>query len=387
MEPAAGKAAERSGAGFPAAAGGRSVVPRSLETVTERDRRRPRGKNPNSRQSRLAPRVPSSHAQDRDNSMNGTSLPRVGIDVSKSQLDVFVDDPPQAFCATYKEAGLLELERRLPAPGNCLVVLESSGGYERRVVAHLVGLGHAVAMVNPGDVRHFAKAQRQRAKTDRIDARLLAAFGRSIETRLVQPAPQKQGELAQFVARRRQLLDFRTAERNRLETLVSSGVRQSVQYLIDTLSKEITRIEKEILTLVQSDDEWRQRSELLQSVPGIGPTVANTLIAEMPELGRINRAQISALAGLAPYNHDSGKHQGKRAIAGGRTAVRNALYMAALAAQRCNDVIRAFAQRLKQAGKPFKVINTACMRKLLVILNTLVKTNSHWNPSLIHSFT
>jgi len=176
-------------------------------------------------------------------------------------------------------------------------------------------------------------------------------------------------------------VNLRTAEKNRMETLSSKPVRKSVQQVIDMLNKQIKRIEKAIAALLDSDDDWTDKGRIIESVPGVGPVVVSSLLAELPELGLLNRQEISALVGLAPFNRDSGRHRGKRSIWGGRSSVRSVLYMAALTARRCNPVIRRFAARLEAEGKPFKVVLTACMRKLLVILNTLVKTNSHWNPN------
>ncbi len=221
------------------------------------------------------------------------------------------------------------------------------------------------------------------AKTDRLDASVIARFGQHVRPRSIAKTPQKQAELQQLVIRRRQLVDLRTAETNRLETCSSRDVRKSIQRMVDRLNKDILRIEKSILAFLESDDDWRDKAEILKSTPGIGTTIAVSLLADLPELGRLNRQQISALVGLAPFNHDSGSFRGKRSIWGGRASVRSALYMAALTAKRCNPVIRAFAQRLEAAGKPFKVVITACMRKLLVILNTMLKTNSHWDPNFL----
>ena len=237
-----------------------------------------------------------------------------------------------------------------------------------------------MAVVNPRQVRDFAKGLGILAKTDRLDAQVIARFGQHVRPRTLAKTHEKQEELAQLVTRRRQLIELRTAENNRMETLVSKPVRKSVQQVVELLNKQIKRIEKEILALLESDDEWKDKGEIIQSTPGIGPVTVATLLAELPELGVLNRQEISALVGLAPFNRDSGPFHGKRSIWGGRASVRSALYMAALTARRCNPVIRSFAQRLEAQGKPYKVVMTACMRKLLVILNTLVKTNSPWNP-------
>ena len=382
METALGKAAQRSEAGFPRAAGGRSIASGSSKTVAEQDRHRSFGMSPNSRQSRSRRHVASSsHLQDRDKSMDGSITSFVGIDIAKHSLDVCILPERKQFTVPYDTAGLKQLRSQLPDMGSCLIVVEATGGYQRRVVAELANADHLVAVVNPRQVRDFARGLGILAKTDRLDAQVIARFGQHVRPRTLAKTHKKQEELAQLVTRRRQLVDLRTAEKNRRETLTSKPVRKSVQQVIDLLNKQIERIEKEILALLESDDEWKDKGSIIQSAPGIGSVTVASLLAELPELGLLNRQEISALVGLAPFNRDSGRFQGKRSIWGGRASVRSVLYMAALTARRCNPVIRAFAQRLEAQGKPFKLVIVACMRKLLVILNTLVKTNSHWNPN------
>jgi transposase len=380
MERAVGKAAKRSGAGLTTAAGGRSIVTGSPQTVTKRDRRRPVEINPNSRQSRRQPS--SSHSQDRGISMDGSHASFVGIDVSKHSLDVALLPQGQSLSFAYDADGLAQLRRQLPQPGTCLIVVEATGGYQRRLVAELADAGHQVAVVNPRNVRDFARGFGILAKTDRIDAQIIAQFGQHRQPRTVAANSQKQTELQQLVSRRRQLVELRTSEKNRMETISSKPVRKSIQQVIDLLNKQIKRIEKDLAALVESDDDWHDKSRLLDSVPGVGPVVITTLLAELPELGQLNRQEISALAGVAPYNRDSGRFHGKRSIWGGRANVRSVLYMAALTARRDNPVIRKFAQRLEAKGKLFKVVLTACMRKLLVILNTMLKNNTLWEPKI-----
>ena len=307
----------------------------------------------------------------------------VGIDVAKKSLDVATLPATTPRTFSHDTKGRTELLDNLPQPGTCLVVIEATGGYERLLVADLLDAGHLVAVVNPRQVRDFAKALGILAKTDRIDAAVIARFGQQVKPRPLAEVHEKQGELDQLVTRRRQLVALRTAEKNRFTMAHSKLVKRSLQLVIDTLNKEIKRIEKGILALVESDDQWQGKADILSSVPGVGNVTAATLIAEFPELGQINRQQAAALAGLAPFNRDSGKFKGKRAICGGRRTVRTALYMAALSAKTCNPVIRKFAERLKAEGKLPKVILTACMRKLLVILNTMLKTNTMWNPRII----
>lgn len=385
IEYAVGQGAQRSGAACPTAADGRSIVPRSSKTVAEQDRRRLRGISPNSRQSRRrSPPDTSSHLQDRDLSMDGSIVTFVGIDVAKHSLDVCLLPQGSTLSLAYDQSGLQHLRSQLPTPGTCLIVIEATGGYQRRLVADLVDAGHLVAVVNPRQVRDFARGLGILAKTDRIDANVIARFGQHVRPRTEAKTPEKQLELEQLVVRRRQLVETRTAETNRLETCSSRVVHSSIQHMLDRLNKDIQRLEKRILALLETDDDWRNKAQILGSTPGIGTTTAVSLLADLPELGQLNRQQISALVGLAPFNHDSGRFKGKRAIWGGRVSVRSALYMATLTARRCNPVIRAFAQRLTEQGKPFKVVMVACMRKLLVILNTMLKTKSHWNPNFAH---
>ena len=306
----------------------------------------------------------------------------VGIDVSKKSLDVATLPAGKSRTFSHDAKGRRQLLEHLPEPGACLIVVEATGGYERLIVAELVTAGHLVAVVNPRQVRDFAKGLGILAKTDRIDAAVIAKFGQHVLPRPIAEVHEKQAELDQVVTRRRQLVGLRTAEKNRMGMAHSKTVRRSLQQVIDLFNKQIKRIEKAILALVESDDEWKGKADVINSVPGVGPVTTTTLIAEFPELGQINRNKAAALAGLAPFNCDSGTFKGKRVIKGGRRSVRNVLYMAALCARRHNSVIRKFADRLENEGKPPKVILTACMRKLLVILNALLKTNTHWNPRI-----
>jgi transposase len=383
METAVGKLAKRSEARFSTAAGGRSSAPRSKKTVGELDRRRSHEISPDSRQSRRgASRRASSHSQGRDIVMDVTFKSFVGVDIAKRTLDVHVLPERTSLKQQNDSKGRRELREKLPPPGDCLIVVEATGGYERALVAELVDAKYQVAVVNPRQVRDFAKGCGILAKTDRIDAAVLARFAQTVELHTQAKIPEKQLELQDLVARRRQLVELRTAEMNRRENVASQFVQKSLQESVDSLTKQIRRFEKRIAALVQSDDEWKQKIEIVQSAPGVGPNTSATLIAEVPELGQLSRRKISALVGLAPFNRDSGEFRGQRAIRGGRTSVRCILYMATLNARRFNPVIKAFADRLKALGKKPKVILTACMRKLLVILNTMVKNKTHWNPAV-----
>jgi transposase len=314
--------------------------------------------------------------------MDGANLTWIGIDVAKATLDLHFLPSGQAHSLANDPAGHRQLRKLLPDPAACRIVLEATGGYERQLVADLLDAGFHVAVVNPKRVRDFARALGLAAKTDRLDARVLALFAQKIQPAPAHKTPEKQAEIQQLVARRRQLIDLRTQESNRWEITRSKAAKKSIQAVLNTLERQVRDIERAIADLVESDDEWRQKTQLVQSVPGLGGVTATTLVADVPELGQLNRQQISSLVGLAPFNRDSGQHQGKRAIGGGRKSVRSVLYMAALAARRCNPVIKAFADRLAQHGKPFKVVLTACMRKLLVIVNSLLKSGQPWNPKL-----
>ena len=381
MDIAVEKAAQRSGVGFSTAAGGRSIVIGSPETVTERGRRRPADFSPNSRKSRSQPRVASSsHLQDRDRSMDSSITSFVGIDVAKNSFDLCLLPQETQHSLTYDTQDLEHLHQLLPQPETCLIVLEATGGYQQRLVAELAAAGHLVAVVNPRQVRDFAKGLGILAKTDRIDARVIARFGQHVRPRTIAENHEKQEELQQLVTRRRQLIDLRTAETNRQEFPAAKIVQKSLQQMITLLNKQIKALDKQIAELLESDDHWKDKGNILASVPGVGTVTVCSLLAELPELGLLNRKEISALAGLAPFNRDSGRFHGKRSIHGGRASVRNALYMATFNAKRCNPIIADFAQRLTDQGKPYKIMMTACMRKLLVILNTLVKNNSMWNP-------
>lgn len=305
----------------------------------------------------------------------------VGIDVSKDSLDVhgLPTGSPSRFDNTAE--GRAQLLSSLPKAGTSLSVVEATGGYERGLVAEAVTAGHHIAVVNPRQVRDFAKAFNVLAKTDRIDASVIARFA---ETTRPEPVGynERQEQLRELIVRRRQLIDHRTAEKNRCETARSSLVRNSVRKLIETINKDIARIDRAVLELVQSNDDWRDRYKRVSEVPGIGKQTAAVMLAELPELGHLNRQQVSSLVGVAPFNRDSGQFRGRRSIWGGRVGVRNVLYMAALSAKRSNPVIRAFAARLLAKGKPPKVVITACMRKLLTILNALLRSNERWAPRL-----
>lgn len=312
--------------------------------------------------------------------MSPSSITWVGIDVSKETLDAAWTsaDRTQRLSTTNAQDGFQTLVRQWPEPAAVRVVVEATGGYERALVAALVEAGVRTAVVNPRHVRDFAKALGVLAKTDRIDAAVLARFGQQVEPRLLEEDPAQRAELMQLVTRRRQLVDLRTMESNRRELTTARAAAKSIRHVLSLLDKEIVRLEAEIARLLDSDDDWRAKIKLLSTTPGVARVTSATLVAEVPELGRLNRQAIAALVGVAPFNDDSGRHRGERRVIGGRASVRRVLYMAALSARRCNPAIRAFAQRLAAQGKRPKVIIIACMRKLLVILNAMLKQNIPW---------
>lgn len=305
-----------------------------------------------------------------------------GLDVAKPTVDVHLLPEGRAASFPNTTAGFARLRRFLPAPGTVRLVLEATGAYHRALVADLLEAGHLVAVVNPRQARDFARGLGHRAKTDRIDAAVLARFAQAVPCRPAVPESPSQVELRELVARRRQLVELRTAEKNREEAATSVKVKRSLRRVQKVLQDQIAQLDEALETLLADDDQWTHKGALLTSVPGVGTVTATSLLAELPELGELSRQQISALVGVAPFARESGAWSGKRSIAGGRATVRAALYMAALTARNCNPVIKRFAKRLEAAGKPFKVVITACMRKLLVILNTMLKTNHPWNPCL-----
>lgn len=317
--------------------------------------------------------------------MSAASSPvYVGIDVSKARLDVHVLPQDIAFSVENSPAGSMQLLQKLQPMQVAMVVLEATGRYQRRVAADLLSHDIPVAVVNPRQARDFAKSLGKLAKTDAIDAETLARFAGVGHLRACEKQPQNAAILDDRITRRRQVIAMLTAEGNRLEGMIDKLTIRMIRKVIRLLEQQREELDRQIAELIESDDDWRGKRDLMQSVPGVGQTTANGLIAEMPELGKLSREAISALAGLAPMNHDSGTMRGRRAIRGGRATARSMLYMAAFNAIRYNPVIAAFAARLAAAGKPFKVVVTAAMRKLLIILNTIVKTNTPWrNPTCL----
>jgi transposase len=302
----------------------------------------------------------------------------IGIDVSKHRLDVHVLPSDDAFAVARDGEGLAALVERLGKLDPHLVVLEATGGFELTVAAALVAAGLPLAVVNPRQIRDFARATGQLAKTDALDATAIARFAEKVRPE-PRPVPDQQARaLGELVARRRQVIEMMTAERNRRSQLSSRRTIKSVDRLLVVLLKELADLDRDIGEGIRGTPAWRERDELLRSVPGIGNIVARTLIADLPELGCLGRKQIAALVGVAPFNRDSGTMRGKRTTWGGRAKVRSALYMAALVASRHNPALARFYQRLISAGKAKKLAITAVMRKLLTILNAMIRDNRPW---------
>ncbi len=317
--------------------------------------------------------------------MSNSPTSFVGIDVSKKTLDVVIQPSGEYFQVPNSPDGHRQLIERLKAIDTGAIVLEASGGWERTCTAALVDADLPVAVINPRRARDLARGLGKLAKNDRIDAGVLAYCAQHCQVKKAVKIPEKQAQLGALVLRRRQLVATRATEQTRVEQTLVKEAKKDVQQMVAFLSKHIDKIEKQIARLIDSDDHFGERSKIIDSVPGIGPATAAVIVAELPELGSLNRQQASALVGVAPYHHESGSRKGKRSIYGGRLALRCSLYMATFAAITKNDVIKTFYQRLQAAGKPFKVAMVACMRKLLSILNQMVKNRQHWNQHLLKS--
>lgn len=305
----------------------------------------------------------------------------VGVDVSKDRLDVHVLPSGEAFAVGRDGEGLAALVERLKPLGLRVAAVEATGGLETVVAAALAGAGLPLVVVNPAQVRAFAQALGKRAKTDPIDAAVIARFVQATQPE-VRPLPDEATRLlADLVTRRRQIVQMIGAEKQREKRLTEPRLRRSIARLVTALQKELTEVDGEIDDQIRGSPAWRETEDLLRSVPGIGPVIARTLMAEMPELGSLDRRQVAALAGLAPFTRQSGRWKGKSFIGGGRTSVRTALFMAALVAARHNPTLRLFHQRLIAAGKPKLVALVATARKLLTLLNAILRDRRPWQPA------
>lgn len=300
----------------------------------------------------------------------------VGIDISKDWLDLWIPGKHGRF--SNDEEGHDKLCRFLNHHPIRVIVMEATGGFEVPLAIALAQFGHPVAIVNPRQVRDFAKALGRLAKTDKIDAEILGLFGEATKLEAQELPTEAQRRLRALVVRRRQILGMLTAERNRLKNVREPAVKTSIEKVIAALKKQLKQIDEDSDRELRESPLWRSKVELLQSVPGIGPVSAKTLLAELPELGHVTGKQLAKLAGVAPLNRDSGKHRGRRTTWGGRSNVRSVLYMAALSATRYNPVIQEFYERLVGNGRPKQVALIACLRKLLTILNAMVRDDTHW---------
>ncbi len=305
----------------------------------------------------------------------------VGIDVSKAWLDVAIHEQASEFRESNNERGIAQLVKKLKKLRPQLIILEPTGGFEMLVVAELSQAGLPVAVINAKRVRDFAKATGQLAKTDQLDAKVLAHFASAIRPAVRSLKSEEEEQLTALLTRRRQVLEMLTVEKNRLVT-VRAKMRADVEAHIHWLSDNLKELDQALEEFIQGSPLWKEKDALLQSVPGVGRVTSATLLGMLPELGLLNRQEIAALVGVAPLNKDSGRKQGQRRVWGGRAEVRNVLYMAVLSAKKFNPVIRKFYERLIQHGKEKKVALTACMRKLLVILNAMIRTHQSWLPQL-----
>jgi len=305
----------------------------------------------------------------------------VGIDVAKDRLDVHVLPSREAFAVARDGEGVAALVARLRAMAPALIVSEATGGFEQVVAGALGAAGLPIVVVNPRQIRDFARATGKLAKTDRLDAAAIALFAERVRPEL-RPLPDDQARLlGELVARRRQVIEMIVAEGNRARLLESRRLKKRIERHRRALQDELTEIDAELGDAIRGSPIWRETENLLKSVPGVGDALARTLIAELPELGTLDRRQIAALVGVAPFNRDSGNWRGRRMVWGGRASIRAVLYMAALVASRFNPVIARFYRRLLAAGKPKKLALTACMRKLLTILNAILRDKTPWQTA------
>jgi len=358
----------------------RSLIPGAYKPVDESGSRSASYiKRPNSRQGLC-------HRQARirkEGTIMSMPIEFVGVDVSKDTLDVaFVGEETTALRFLNSPTGFTELVKACQTRSIELIVLEATGGYERPVVAELAVAGLPVVVVNPRQVRDFARALGRLAKTDRIDAEVLALFGKAVRPEIRPFNDEKAEELREKLTRHRQLVQLRVAEGNRLAQSRVRSVRKSIQAVLQVLDKQLKTLDDDVDRLVRESPLWREKDNLLQSVLGVGPKTSRSLLAYLPELGHCTRRQIALLVGVAPLNRDSGKLRGKRTIWGGRAYVRHAIYMATLVATRHNPIIKRYYHRLLQTGKKKKIALVACMRKLLCILNAMLRDHKSWNLSV-----
>ena len=302
----------------------------------------------------------------------------VGIDVAKAHLDVHLLPSKEAFTVARDGEGVASLAERLKTLSPALIVLEATGGFETIVAAALAGADLPLVVMNPRQIRDFARANGRLAKTDALDAAVIALFAERMRPEVRPLADEQTRTLSELVARRRQLIEMMTAERNRRPRLSRKNLVKALDRHLAMLQKDLSELDQEIDTTVRGTPVWREREELMRSVPGVGPGLARAILADVPEIGTLDRKQIAALIGVAPFNQDSGAYRGRRAIWGGRAKVRGVLYMAALVATRRNPALKTFYQRLLHAAKAKKLALVAVMRKLLTILNAIIRNQTPW---------
>jgi transposase len=301
-----------------------------------------------------------------------------GIDVGSDKLDLACDGETEVLTFANSPRGIKQLVARISGRGAARIVIEATGGYELPLLTALVDAELPVVRINPRQLRAFATAVGELAKTDAIDARLIARFAHDVRPEIRSLPTLQQRHLGDLAARRRQLISMRTSESNRLRTTCQPEIKRSIKQTLAFLDRQIARLEQQLAEAVVADEQWQQRDQILQSVPGVATVTSQALLAELPELGQLEHKQMAKLVGVAPLNRDSGKLRGRRAIVAGRAAVRTALYMATVSASRFNPTIRRFYERLRAAGKPFKVAIVACMHKLLTILNAMIRDQQIW---------
>jgi transposase len=303
----------------------------------------------------------------------------IGIDVSKEHLDISIGEEGEYLVFGNNEEGISKIIERLKPLEPALIVIESTGGLEKMIVAELYAKQLPVSLIEPGRVRHFAKSDGQLAKTDKLDARILAKYAKALTPPVVHLPTEEEQYLSALMTRRRQILAMLTSEKNHLLS-TPSKVRPLVERIITSLQQQLEELNQTIDEYIDHSDAFRQKEDLLRSAPGVGPVTAAIILSDLPEIGHLDRKKIAALVGVAPFNNDSGHRSGKRRVKGGRESVRHVLYMATLAATRFNPVIQRFYQHLLKLGKPHKVALVACMRKLLSILNAMIRTLHPWQP-------
>lgn len=301
-----------------------------------------------------------------------------GIDVASDKLDLACYEGAKVLTFANSPRGIKQLVAHISNRGAARIVIEATGGYELPLLTALADAELPVVCINPRQLRSFATAVGELAKTDAIDARLIARFAHDVRPEIRSLPTAQQRRFGDLAARRRQLVSMRTAESNRLRTTCPPEIKLSIKKMLAFLDRQIAQLEQQLSKLVATDEKWQQRDQILQSVPGVATVTSQALLAELPELGQLEHKQIAKLAGVAPLNRDSGKFRGRRMIMAGRGAVRTALYMATLSASRFNPTIRRFYERLRSAGKPFKVAMVACMHKLLTILNAMIRSQTTW---------